>query len=207
MPPPSLYRMFRKKFTAPLFAALMLVATFPATADEQDTALATFAGGCFWCMQPPFDELEGVISTRAGYTGGHIDSPTYEQVTAGNSGHVEAVQIEYDPSTISFDALVDVFWRNIDPTDDGGQFCDRGAHYRAVLYYHDEDQKAVAEQSKASLEADRPFDASIVTPLAAAEKFHEAEAYHQDYYLNHPWRYRFYRLSCGRDQRLSELWD
>ncbi len=174
--------------------------------DGRRLATATFAGGCFWCMEPPFDDLEGVVSTTSGYTGGHVENPTYKAVSGGETGHAEAVRVVYDPDKVSFERLVDVFWRNIDPTDAGGQFCDRGSPYRSTLFYHDEAQREVAERSRAALERDRPFTAAIVTSIVAATAFYPAEAYHQDYYLKNPIRYKYYRHSCGRDRRLEQLW-
>ncbi len=191
-------------------AALLLPFGSAVKAEEVDggrLATATFAGGCFWCMEPPFDALEGVVSTTSGYTDGHTENPTYKEVTTGKTGHTEAVQVVYDPEKVSFETLVDVFWRNIDPTDAGGQFCDRGSPYRATLFYHDEAQREIAERSKAALEADRPFKDPIVTPVVAASTFYPAEEYHQDYYLKNPIRYRYYRNGCGRDRRLNELWN
>ena len=193
----------------------LLIATalfaFPGLAPAQggDTArlaTATFAGGCFWCMEPPFDELEGVVSTTSGYTDGHTENPTYEQVSSGRTGHAEAVQVVYDPAKVSFERLVEVFWRNIDPTDAGGQFCDRGSPYRPALFHHDAAQREVAERSRAALEKDRPFKAAIATPVVAATTFYPAEEYHQDYYLKNPIRYKYYRNGCGRDRRLKQLW-
>lgn len=199
----------RSLFGSLMFAGALLAAPGIASAqgaEVPELATATFAGGCFWCMEPPYDELEGVISTTSGFTDGKTVNPTYKQVTAGNTGHTEAVQIVYDPARVSFEKLVEVFWRNIDPTDAGGQFCDRGAHYRSTLFYHDETQREVAERSRAALQANKPFKADIVTPVVAASAFYPAEEYHQDYYLKNPVRYKYYRSSCGRDRRLAQLW-
>ncbi len=175
-------------------------------AAENATAKATFAGGCFWCMEPPFDKLDGVISTTSGYTDGRTANPTYKEVSAGATGHAEAMQVVYDPKKISYEKLLDVFWRNIDPTDASGQFCDRGNQYRTGIFYHDETQKRLAEQSKMTVERTKPFKEPIVTPIVAASRFYPAEDYHQDYYLRNPVRYKYYRFSCGRDQRLEALW-
>ncbi|MDZ7379899.1 MAG: peptide-methionine (S)-S-oxide reductase MsrA [candidate division KSB1 bacterium] len=175
-------------------------------ADGRPLAKATFAGGCFWCMEPPFDKLEGVISTTSGYIGGHTTNPTYKEVSAGGTGHAEAVEIVYDPSKISYARLLEVFWRNIDPLTPNGQFCDKGTQYRAGIFYHDETQKQLAEASKQALEASKRFKAPIVTEITPASTFYPAEDYHQDYYLKNPLRYKFYRYNCGRDQRLHELW-
>ena len=167
---------------------------------------ATFAGGCFWCMEPPYDKLDGVVSTTSGYIGGHTEKPTYEAVSAGGTGHAEAVEVTYDPARIGYAKLLEVFWRNIDPTVRNRQFCDVGDQYRSAIFYHDAEQRRLAEQSKAALEKSRPFPQPIVTEIVAAGVFTPAEAYHQDYYLKNPVRYKFYRYRCGRDQRLDELW-
>lgn len=167
---------------------------------------ATFAGGCFWCMEHPFDELPGVVSVTSGYTGGHKKNPTYEEVSAGGTGHAEAVQIVYDPSRISYGKLLDRFWHNIDPTVKDRQFCDVGNQYRSGIFYHDEEQRRLAVQSKKALETNRPFKEPVVTEIVAATQFYPAEEYHQQYYKKNPIRYKFYRTSCGRDKRLKELW-
>jgi peptide-methionine (S)-S-oxide reductase len=168
---------------------------------------ATFAGGCFWCMEPPYDKLDGVISTTSGYAGGHTENPTYRQVSAGVTGHAEVVQIIYDPERISYGELLDVFWRNVDPLDSGGQFCDRGDQYRTAIFYHDEQQKRLAEQSKAALDRSGSLTRSIVTEIVPLnDDFYAAEEYHQDYYIKNPLRYKYYRTACGRDRRLEQLW-
>lgn len=176
-----------------------------ATAQEQ-TAVATFAGGCFWCMEPPFDKLDGVISTTSGYTDGHKKNPTYREVSAGSTGHTEAIQIKYDPAKISYEKLLTVFWKNIDPTTKNSQFCDHGSQYRSGIYYHNTAQRKAAEASFKSLEQTKPFKQAIVTELDAASTFYPAEDYHQNYYQKNPLRYKYYRYSCGRDQRLEQLW-
>ena len=178
----------------------------PAQAASKNVAYATFAGGCFWCMEPPYDKLDGVHSTISGYTGGELADPTYEQVTGGRTGHYEAVRIAYDPSRVSYATLVDVFWRNVDPLDPTGQFCDKGPQYRAAIFYHDEEQQKIAEASKAALDASNRFRQPIVTEILSASRFYPAEDYHQDYYRKNPIRYKFYRTGCGRDSRLRELW-
>jgi peptide-methionine (S)-S-oxide reductase len=170
------------------------------------TATAIFAGGCFWCMEPPFDKLDGVISTTSGYTGGNVANPTYEAVSSGRTGHAEAVRVEYDPKKIGYDRLLETFWHNIDPTDAGGQFCDRGNQYRAEIFYSNEEQRVAAEHSRTALAAKKPFPQPIVTDIVAASTFYPAEEYHQDYYLKNPLRYKFYRHGCGRDRRLESLW-
>jgi peptide-methionine (S)-S-oxide reductase len=175
-------------------------------ADDKRHATATFAGGCFWCMEPPFDALDGVISTTSGYIGGHKQNPTYKEVSRGGTGHTEAVQVVFDPEKIGYVDLLDVYWRNIDPTDATGQFCDKGSQYRSEIFYHDEQQKQLAEMSKQALVELKPFAGDIVTDISPATVFYPAEDYHQDYYLKNPVRYKFYRYGCGRDKRLEELW-
>jgi peptide-methionine (S)-S-oxide reductase len=167
---------------------------------------ATFAGGCFWCMEPPFDKLEGVISTTSGYTGGHKKDPTYKEVSHGGTGHAEAVQIVYDPKKVSYTKLLDVFWHNVDPTNAHGQFCDNGDQYRSEIFYHNEEQRRLAVASEQDLEKHKPFSAPIVTRIVPATTFYPAEDYHQNYYQNNPIRYKYYRFSCGRDQQLEKLW-
>ena len=167
---------------------------------------ATFAGGCFWCMEPPFDALEGVVSVTSGYTGGHKKNPTYQEVSSGTTGHAESVEIVYDPKKISYPKLLDVFWHNIDPTTPNRQFCDEGSQYRSAIFYHDETQKKLAEESKRALEKSKPFPGAMVTEISPASEFYPAEGYHQKYYQKNPIRYKFYRHGCGRDQRLEELW-
>ncbi len=169
-------------------------------------ARATFAGGCFWCMEPPYDKLDGVISTTSGYIAGQKKSPTYEEVSTGRTGHTEAVEVVYDPKKVSYEKLLDVFWRNVDPTVKDQQFCDVGSQYRTGVFYHTDDQKRAAEASKAALDKNKPFKAAIVTEIARATEFYPAEEYHQDYYVKNPVRYKFYRSGCGRDARLKQLW-
>ena len=170
------------------------------------TAVATFAGGCFWCMEAPFDALDGVISTTSGYTGGSKKDPTYQEVSSGWTGHAEAVQIVYDPAKVTYEKLLDVFWHNIDPLAKNRQFCDSGSQYRSGIFVHNDEQKKVADASKAAVDKTKPFKGTIVTEITAATAFYAAEDYHQDYYLKNPIRYRFYRQGCGRDARLKELW-
>jgi len=177
----------------------------PAGADNP-LEVATFAGGCFWCMVPPFAKLEGVVSVESGYTGGHVKDPTYEQVSAGGTGHAEVVQVVYDPRKIGYEKLLEAFWRNVDPTASDHQFCDYGDQYRSEIFYHTETQKRLAERSKAEIEKLKPFQDPIVTKISPASTFYKAEEYHQDYYKKNPVRYKFYRYHCGRDQRLKELW-
>ena len=165
---------------------------------------AVFAGGCFWCLEGPFDELPGVIGTESGYTGGTVPNPTYEQVSAGTTGHVEAMRVVYDPTKVTFEKLLSVFWRNIDPTDGGGQFCDRGPQYRSAIFFADAGEEAEARRQKAQLEEEKGI--RIVTEILPRSEFYPAEEYHQDYYSKNPLRYRFYRQGCGRDQRLRQIW-
>jgi peptide-methionine (S)-S-oxide reductase len=170
------------------------------------TAKATFAGGCFWCVEADFDKVPGVISTTSGYTGGQLANPTYEQVSSTDTGHAEVVQVVYDPAKVSYEQLLTKFWRSIDPTTKDRQFCDAGKPYRTAIFTHDAAQAATAQSSLAALEKSKPFKDPIVTTLHAASTFYAAEAYHQDYYKKNPVRYNYYRLSCGRDARLKELW-
>jgi peptide-methionine (S)-S-oxide reductase len=194
---------------AMILAAMVLVA--PSVDAQTPTAQAKlakaiFAGGCFWCMEHPFDELDGVVSTTSGYVGGHKVNPTYHEVSSGTTGHAEAVQVVYDPTKVSYEKLLEVFWVNIDPTDAGGQFCDRGSQYRTGIFYETDEQKRLAEASKAALAKSKPFKEPIVTEITKAGTFYPAEDYHQDYYIKNPVRYKFYRTGCGRDARLKALW-
>jgi len=177
----------------------------PAAGDAH-LAKATFAGGCFWCMEPPFDRVPGVVSTTSGYTGGTKVDPSYEEVSAGGTGHAESVEVLYDPAKVTYEKLLDVYWHNVDPTVRDRQFCDTGHQYRTAIFTHDETQKRLAEQSKAALEKSKPFKEEIVTEIVPAGRFYPAEEYHQDYYKKNPVRYKFYRYNCGRDRRLEQLW-
>ena len=168
--------------------------------------IAIFAGGCFWCMEPPYDEIPGVISTTSGYTGGHKKNPTYEEVSSGSTGHAEAVQIVYDPKKVTYQQLLDVFWPNIDPTTPNAQFCDHGSQYRSGIFYHNEEQMRLAIASREQVERTKRFREPIVTEITKATTFYPAEDYHQDYYKKNPLRYKFYRANCGRDHRLEQLW-
>ncbi len=178
------------------------------TMSEQGITVgtATFAGGCFWCMESDFEKIDGVVEVVSGYTGGHKDNPTYEEVSSGGTGHVEAVQVRYDPAMVTYKALLDVFWRHVDPTDPNGQFVDRGQQYRTVIYYHDDDQGRLAKESKTELEKSGRFDKPIATEISKFTKFFKAEEYHQDYYKKHPMRYKYYRWNSGRDQFLKKVW-
>lgn len=189
-----------------LAGALLVVAASHATAEESEHAKATFAGGCFWCVEEAFEKVSGVISATSGYTGGNADNPTYKQVTSGQTGHTEAVEVIYDPAQITYEQLLDVFWRNIDPTVVDRQFCDFGNQYRTAIFVHDDEQMRLAETSKRALQESKPFADPIVTPIVAASTFYPAEDYHQDYYKRNPVRYKFYKWNCGRAQRLEELW-
>ena len=169
-------------------------------------AAATFAGGCFWCVEEAFEKVPGVIRAVSGYTGGTVDKPTYEQVSSKTTGHYEAVQVTYDPSKVSYPQLVDWFWRNIDPVDARGQFCDKGSPYYTAIFYHDEEQKKLAEESKQALEASGRFKEKIATKILPAGPFWVAEDYHQDYYKKNPNRYLYYKTACGRASRLEQIW-
>lgn len=173
---------------------------------EKQLETAIFAGGCFWCMEPPFDKLDGVISTTSGYTAGQKENPSYKEVSSGTTGHTEAVQIVFDPEKVSYAELLDVFWKNIDPFVINRQFCDSGNQYRSGLYYLNQDQEKSARLSLEHLEKTKTIEKPVVTEIVAASTFYPAEEYHQDYYIKNPLRYKFYRYSCGRDQRLEKLW-
>jgi len=170
------------------------------------TAKAVFAGGCFWCVESDFDKVGGVLSTTSGYTGGNVPNPTYEQVSGKHTGHAEAVEIVFDPKKVSYEQLVEHFWRTIDPTTKDRQFCDGGNPYRTAIFAQDAAQLKIAQASKAALEKSKPFKEPIVTEVVMGGPFYPAEEYHQDYYKKNPVRYNYYRLSCGRDARLKELW-
>jgi peptide-methionine (S)-S-oxide reductase len=185
-----------------ILAAVLLALAVGAPRASAETAVATFAGGCFWCVEADFDHVPGVVDTVSGYTGGTSQNPTYHS----HAGHREAVQITYDPAKVTYERLLHVFWRSVDPTDKHGQFCDRGHSYSTAIYANSEDQLAEAMASKAELEKSGKVDGSIVTPIEKAGTFWPAEDYHQDYYKKNPYRYNFYRFSCGRDARLKEVW-
>jgi peptide-methionine (S)-S-oxide reductase len=187
-----------------ILIALAALAFLLAAAPPPPRATATFAGGCFWCMQPAFEHLKGVVSVKAGYTGGRVDKPTYEQVSEGGTGHRESVEVIYDPTQITYPQLLDVFWHNVDPLDNAGQFCDKGPQYRSAIFVHDAGQKRLAEASKQAVGV--KFHHDVYTDVLPASRFYPAEDYHQDYYKKNPLRYKFYRFNCGRDQRLESLW-
>jgi len=198
-----------KRFLVPLFVSVALLgaAALPATAHAQSkTVVATFAGGCFWCMEEAYDKVPGIVSTTSGYMGGKKRNPTYEEVSAGGTGHTEVVQVAYDPSKVSYERLLDTFWRNIDPTVKDRQFCDTGSQYRTEIFVHSDEQRKTAEASKGAVEKTKPFKDAIVTPITAAGEFWPAEQYHQDYHQRNPVRYKYYKTGCGREARLKQLW-
>ena len=184
--------------------ALGIAALVVSGAAAQDLQQATFAGGCFWCMEKPFDNIDGVVSTISGYTGGHVVNPTYQQVTAGRTGHLEAIQITYDPAKVSYEELLYVYWRNVDPLDGGGQFCDRGESYTAAIFYRTDEELSLALQSREKVAEILGRDIEVT--VREFDAYYDAEEYHQDYYIKNPIRYAWYRNGCGRDRRLSEVW-
>ena len=195
------------------FASLIvasILAAFTATtvsaASDGGLATATFAGGCFWCVESDFDKVPGVVETISGYTGGTVENPDYKQVTKGGTGHREAVQIRYDPKQVSYERLLHIFWRSVDPTDGGGQFCDRGESYQTAIFAGSEEERRLAEASREALEQSMVLDAPVVTPIETAGEFYPAEDYHQNYYTKSPFRYRYYRFACGRDSRVQQVW-
>ncbi len=189
-----------------LSTALSIGASSKSGAAENDLQVATFAGGCFWCVESDFDNVPGVVRTISGYTGGVLIDPTYKQVSAGGTGHREAVQIFYDPKKVDYATLLEIFWRSVDPTDDGGQFCDRGESYKTAIFATSPEQKRLAEDSKRKLRLSAVLNPPIVTSIEVAGPFYPAEDYHQNYYKKNPLRYTFYRYRCGRDARIKELW-
>lgn len=192
--------------SACLFAAAVIAHAQTKPTDMSGSAKATFAGGCFWCMEEVYDKVPGVTRTVSGYMGGKVTNPTYEQVGTGRTGHAEVVQVEYDPAKVSYAKLLDVFWRNIDPTQKDAQFCDHGSQYRSGIFYHGDDQKRLAEASRRTLQKTKPFRDEIVTEITPASAFYPAEDYHQDFHQKNPTRYKFYKSGCGRDARLQQLW-
>jgi peptide-methionine (S)-S-oxide reductase len=200
-----------------VFVAALLAGIGPAANAQQssastgepaadDVAVATFAGGCFWCMEPPYDKLDGVLSTISGYIGGNVENPTYDQVSAGGTGHTEAVKVSYDPDKVSYEKLLEVYWPNVDPTVKDHQFCDQGSQYRPEIFVHDEEQRRAATASRERIEKTKPFDEPIVVDITDAPTFWPAEEYHQNYYEKNPLKYLYYRTACGRDRRLEHLW-
>ena len=203
----------KRLFTLLWITALCFAVAGPSAAQAQlkpaaqaGTAKATFAGGCFWCMEEVYDKVPGIIATVSGFMGGHVKNPTYEQVTTGRTGHAEVVQVEYDPAKVSYARLLEVFWRNVDPTQKDGQFCDHGPHYRTAVFFHDDEQRKLAEASKTALQKNKPFKGEIVTEITRAAEFYPAEGYHQNFHLTNPTRYKFYKTGCGREARLQQLW-
>jgi peptide-methionine (S)-S-oxide reductase len=199
-------KMGRTFLNAVLAAGVLLVAAGGEAAEAPKLAKASFAGGCFWCMEEAFEKVDGVASVVSGYMGGQKASPTYEEVSAGRTGHAESIEVLYDPAKVTYTKLLDAFWRNIDPTTPDRQFCDQGNQYRSAIFYHDDEQKRLAEDSKRMLEKAKSFKGPIVTEIVPAAPFYSAEQYHQDFYKKNPIRYKFYKYNCGRQQRLDELW-
>ena len=195
----------RNFYRVPLSLAALLL-SLGSHAGQDDSAVAVFAGGCFWCTEADFDKLPGVLETTSGYIGGSIENPTYEEVSSGRSGHIEAVQVRFDPRQTSYAKLLEAFWPTIDPVNGNGQFCDNGPQYRSAIFYLDAEQQRLAEASKTALAASGRLQQPIATVIQAATTFYAAEDYHQDYHTKNPLRYRYYRHGCGRDQRLQELW-
>lgn len=187
-------------------ALIPTFATTPQTKQAQHTQTAVFAGGCFWCMETAFEGKTGVISVISGYAGGITKDPTYEEVSSGQTGHAESVQVAFDPTKITYAELLKIFWRNVDPTDSGGQFCDRGTQYRSEIFYQDQTQQQQAQASKEQTTKTKGFSQPIVTAIAPLKQFYAAEEYHQDFYKKNPARYESYRFGCGRDRRLEQLW-
>ncbi|WP_439859164.1 peptide-methionine (S)-S-oxide reductase MsrA [Pseudomonas sp. MBLB4136] len=219
MRPDQDFRLGLGAWAALLLSALLLGACKPGAPQVQqaqaspatdlppgEQGVAVFAGGCFWCTESDFDKLPGVISTTSGYTGGHLANPSYQQVSAGGTGHTEAVLVSYDPRKTSYADLLEAFWPTIDPLTANAQFCDHGSQYRSAIFYSTPEEKALAEASKAALESSGRFDQPIVTEILPATTFYPAEEYHQDYYRKNPLRYTYYRSGCGRDARLEQLW-
>jgi peptide-methionine (S)-S-oxide reductase len=204
--------MLKIKMVVSLSFALLIIGSLigvpqgRSTIDGAQTAKATFAGGCFWCMEEAFEPVEGVISVVSGYTGGQVENPTYEQVSAGGTGHTESIEVAYDPSKVTYTQLLEIFWENVDPTTPNAQFCDHGNQYRTAIFYHDETQKQLVEESKKKIESTKNFPESIVTEIAPASVFYPAEEYHQDFYSKNPIRYKYYKWNCGRAKRLEQLW-
>jgi peptide-methionine (S)-S-oxide reductase len=198
---------FRSRYRTWLaLAALLAAASVTQAAPTSPRAAAVFAGGCFWCEETAFEGVPGVFAVTSGYIGGSVDNPTYEQVSAGGTGHAEAVEVVYDPSRITYEKLLDIFWRNVDPLQKDGQFCDLGSQYRSAIFYRGDEQKKAALESLRKLEEQPRFKGKIVTEIVPATKFYPAEEYHQDFYKKSPIRYKTYRLGCGRDARLKEIW-
>lgn len=194
-----------KPFILTLILPILCHTSLALSDDHLDTAI--FAGGCFWCMEPPFEKLEGVISVESGYSGGKLKNPDYKTVSSGQTQHIEVIKVTFDTTKITYSELLPIYWRNVDPTDANGQFCDKGYQYTTAIFFNSPQQQQLAEDSKTALLQDEQFaQAPIVTPIREAKMFYPAESYHQDYYKRNPIRYKFYRYNCGRDKRLNELW-
>ncbi len=190
-----------------LIGGLMIMSLGEGYADGgSQLSKATFAGGCFWCMEEAFEKVEGVTSAVSGYIGGQVENPTYEQVSAGGTGHTESIEVTFDPSIVTYAQLLEVFWRNVDPTTPNAQFCDHGNQYRTAIFYHDEYQKQLIDESKKRIESSKTFPEAIVTEISPASVFYIAEEYHQDFYSKNPIRYKYYKWNCGRVKRLEQLW-
>lgn len=189
-----------------LCGGLALLPPSGGSVQAASSAKAYFAGGCFWCMEEAFEKVEGVTAVMSGYMGGTVPNPTYEQVSAGRTGHAESVEVVYDPARVSYQKLLEAFWHNVDPLTPNAQFCDHGTQYRSVIFYGNDDEKRLAEESKRAIEQSKRFNQPIVTELTAASAFYAAEEYHQDFYKKNPIRYKFYKHNCGRPQRLEDLW-
>lgn len=198
--------MFLRSIAAAMLALTFCLPASAATTPAPKVETAILAGGCFWCVEADYEKLEGVLDVVSGYTGGKVENPTYQQVSAGRTGHIEAVKVTYDANRINYAEILDYFWRHIDPTRDDGQFCDSGSQYRPAIFYATANQKMVATESKQNLEQTKPFSEPVKVELIPASTFYLAEEYHQDYYQKNPLRYHFYRYNCGRDARIEQLW-
>ena len=196
----------RLGIAALVMGALIVMSPGSSAHDRSQYAKATFAGGCFWCMEEVFEKVEGIVSVVSGYAGGQVDNPTYEEVSAGGTGHTESIEVTYDPSKVTYEDLLDVFWRNVDPTTPNAQFCDHGSQYRTAIFYHNETQKQLIDESRERIDVSKTFPESIVTEVLPASAFYIAEDYHQDFYTKNPIRYKYYKWNCGRTRRLEQLW-
>lgn len=201
-----MYLLISLGFAALLIGGMTGMPQGSLAADTSQYAKATFAGGCFWCMEEAYEKVDGVVSVISGYTGGQLGNPTYEQVSAGGTGHAESVEVIYNPGEVTYQHLLEVFWHNVDPTTPNSQFCDHGNQYRTAIFYHDETQKRLINESRQAVEKSKSFPQPIVTEIVPASIFYPAEDYHQDFYKKNPVRYKFYKWNCGRSQRLEQLW-
>lgn len=193
-------------FVPALLALFLYTPTFADSAMDPKIETAILAGGCFWCIESDYEKLDGVLGVISGYIGGHVNNPTYREVSAGKSGHIESVKVSYDANKLNYTEILDYFWRHVDPTRNDGQFCDRGPQYRPAIFYQDENQHKLAMASEKQIEQSKPFKESLKVELIQASEFYPAEEYHQDYYMKNPIRYKFYRFNCGRDARVKEIW-